>query len=246
MDIDLHCHAKLSKASAFNLEYFLETKQAALRNGVRAIALTEHFNTSRFHEIYETLEKHYPYRENYYDLDGFKVFCGMEVDVEEGGHVLLIGRREDVLSLHCELEPFLAQENFPGLEFLLNKANEREMIKIGAHPFRNSNSLGRLPGELLRQFDFLELNGKDFKKENNPVFQLADSLHLPVVAGSDTHHWLQMGCLKNRLAQECTTVSQLKTCLRKGNYEIIISPRIKIKLSCARVVKKILKRFAYA
>jgi len=117
------------------------------------------------------------------------------------------------------------------------------MIKIGAHPLRNDNPLGKLPDTLLKKLDFLELNGKDIKK-SSCVFQLAERLDLPVVAGSDTHLWLQVGCVRNRLDKDCTTVSQIKAALEEGKYDTCITSGINIKLSCAKIAKKILKKLS--
>ncbi|MFZ7101139.1 MAG: PHP domain-containing protein [Peptococcaceae bacterium] len=245
MDIDLHCHAKLSKKSAFNLKHFLKLQQASIKAGLQAIALTEHFNTRGFTEIYETLENLYHYRDDYYDIGGLKVFCGLEVDVQEGGHVLLIGKRDDVLNLYKELLPFQAKENFPSLKHLLTEAGAREMLKIGAHPFRNKISLSRLSGNLLVNFDSLELNGKDFRMAP-AVLQLAASLNLPVTAGSDTHHWLQAGCVRNQLAHDCSTVNQIKDCIKKGLYQTSISPWIGLRLTGAGLAKKLLKELTSA
>jgi len=242
MDLDMHCHAKLSKKNPFNLRHFQKMQNCALRNGLQAIALTEHFNTPGFAEIHECLKEHYPYREDYYDAGGLKVFCGLEVDIKEGGHVLLIGKREDVLELQAELITSLLTEGFPSLEWLAKEADKRDMLKICAHPYRKEHNLSGLSEERFKQFDFLELNGKDYKKEEQ-VRRLAASLRMKVVAGSDTHHWMQVGCVRNRLAQDCTTVSQLKRSLSRGNYETVISPIIGLKLSGARLAKKILKKY---
>lgn len=245
MVIDLHCHAKLSKKAPFSINHFHKLQQAALRTGLQAIALTEHFNTRGFDQVYETLINLYPYRDDFFDVRGLKVFCGMEVDVREGGHILLIGKREEVLSLQKELSLFLDKGTFPPLDFLLQEAGRREMLKIGAHPFRNNHSLGRLNADLLKQLDCLELNGKDFKKED-AVIRMAVSLHLPVAAGSDAHHWLQVGCVRNQLDKDCTRVSQIRDCLKEGRSKTVIAAGIGLKLTGARVVKKILKRFSYA
>ncbi|MEA4848502.1 MAG: PHP domain-containing protein [Clostridiaceae bacterium] len=241
MDIDLHCHAKLSKKSKFSIKHFTSLQQTAIRNGLQAIALTEHFNTWGFEEVYEALECRYTYRDDYYDVDGLMVFCGMEVDVREGGHILVIGKRDDVLNLQKTLLPFMTKDKYPPMDYLLEEAEKREMLKIGAHPYRDDHSLGRLDVNLLKRLDFLELNGKDFKKGDS-VIKLADSVDLSVVAGSDTHHWLQVGCVKNRLAEYCYTVSQLKRCLKEGRYYTVISPWIGLRLTSAGIVKKMLKK----
>ena len=56
---------------------------------IRWIALTEHFNTKNFHEVYDTLDAHFPYEDGYYNVFGLKVFPGMEVDILEVGHILM-------------------------------------------------------------------------------------------------------------------------------------------------------------
>ena len=99
MKIDFHTHGKLSKKVTFSLEYFKEMLDAAKKNGLDAIALTEHFNTHQFMDVYDTLDKEFPYANDYYDVNGVKVFPGMEVDIQEKGHILFIGGRENIRGL---------------------------------------------------------------------------------------------------------------------------------------------------
>ncbi|KPU42383.1 phosphatase YcdX [Oxobacter pfennigii] len=240
MDIDLHCHAKLSKKSQFSRSNFNNLIRAALRSGFHAIAVTEHFNTSGFEKIYELMDS-YPYIDDHYIIDGLKVFCGMEVDIKEGGHVAIIGKRDDVSSLHNVLSPNLNKENYPSIDYLIKEAKKRNMIMIGAHSYRNNKSLSNLPDDILKQLDFLELNGKDYKK-SHMVMRLAQSLNMKVTAGSDTHYWLQMGCIRNRLNAEANTIEELRKALSKSNT-IIISPVIGLKVKAAAAVKKIMKQF---
>lgn len=104
MNIDLHTHGKLSKKSTFSPEYFAEMMFEAKANGLQAVALTEHFNTSNFFAMYETLDQTYPYNGHYYDVNGLKLFPGMEVDIAETGHILLIGLKENVLAVRALLD----------------------------------------------------------------------------------------------------------------------------------------------
>jgi len=46
------------------------------------------------------------YENEYYLIDGIKVFPAMEVDIKEVGHILLIGNRTDIRELRIALEPF--------------------------------------------------------------------------------------------------------------------------------------------
>ena len=80
MNFDFHTHAKLSKKVDFSLAYIEEMAKHAFESGLDGLALTEHFNTKNFHEVYDTLEEHFPYVDGYFNIFGLKVFPGMEVD----------------------------------------------------------------------------------------------------------------------------------------------------------------------
>ena len=74
MKIDFHTHVKISKKSAFMPDYFKEMMEEAKASGLTAISMTEHFNTLRFLDIYKFLDQHYEYQDDYYDIDGLKLF----------------------------------------------------------------------------------------------------------------------------------------------------------------------------
>ena len=113
MNFDFHTHAKLSKKVDFSLTYFEEMVHSGTAKRVlMVIALTEHFNTKNFHEVYETLDAHFSYVDGYYDMFGLKVFPGMEVDVLEVGHILCIGDLQDVRAMREELNEFYRKGAF--------------------------------------------------------------------------------------------------------------------------------------
>ena len=192
MKIDFHTHGKISKKVSFSLDYFMEMVNSAKDNGLDAFALTEHFNTHQFSDVYDTLDKEFPYVDDYYEVNGVKVFPGMEVDIKETGHILFVGRREDIRGLHMKLTPYLDKDHFIPFHLLLEEASEFNFIKIGAHPFRDSTPLHHLERALLSRLDAFDLNGKDLFKQGisvakEKVFPFAEELGLPVVGGSDTH-----------------------------------------------------------
>ena len=76
----------------------------AKAQGLDAITLTEHFNTHRFEDVYGTLDTLYPCNNHYYDVDGFRIFTGMEVDVAEGGHILVSGPKDKLLEVRAALD----------------------------------------------------------------------------------------------------------------------------------------------
>ena len=60
MKIDFHTHANLTKNVDFHVEEFLDKINEARESGLDAIALTEHFNTNNFKDIYDKLNNNFP------------------------------------------------------------------------------------------------------------------------------------------------------------------------------------------
>src|SRR5699024_11528715 len=76
------------------------------------LEITEHFNATNIFELYDMLQETYPYEKDYYKIDGMKVFCGIEVDVKEKGHFLVIGSRDDILNISYLLIPYRDKDSF--------------------------------------------------------------------------------------------------------------------------------------
>jgi histidinol phosphatase-like PHP family hydrolase len=236
MKIDLHTHAKWSKNIEFSYDYYLGMMREAGKY-LDAVALTEHFNTLNFQDMFAQLDKHCHYEGNYYVVEGVKVFPGIEVDVLENGHILLIGARESILAVHSRLENHTVEGEFIKLEHLLDLSKEYDCVSIGAHPFREANPLYQVKPQLLARLDALDLNGRDLhhygKGMKEKVQSLAELIDLPVVAGSDTHQPLQFGSVFNRFEQACDTIEQLRAVLRRGAYDYQISEHFHQKVQLA-------------
>ena len=247
MKFDFHTHAKLSKNVDFSLPYFEEMAQQALQAGLDGIAVTEHFNTKNFFEVYETLDAHFPYVEGYYDVFGLKVFPGMEVDVLEVGHILWIGDRQDVRALREELHDFTEKGAFIPFANLLALRSKYEMLVIGAHPFRSETSLTQHEPSLLKKLDAFDLNGKDLHKrgiqENTKdVNQFASALDKPVVGGSDTHQYRQYGAVYTVLDQPCKNVTELKNVIVNRQFSVEVAEDLHERVSEAVRLKAIAKK----
>lgn len=244
MWIDFHTHTKMSKKIDFSIDYFMKMVRSAQKNGLDALALTEHFNTKRYEDIYSTLNKHFIYHHDYYDVNGFKVFPGMEVDIKEKGHILLIGNRDDIQTIHNGFVGKIEKSKFPTFEEVLGTAEQFNVLKIGAHPTRISTPLTHLSNEKLQRFDAFDLNGKDVAKQKDTIVrlqQLGQQLGKPVVCGSDSHLPVQFGCVKNQLYKDCDTIDDLRQCLIERQYEIRVSNYAALKVFAARFVKRTLK-----
>ncbi|MBN2981517.1 PHP-associated domain-containing protein [Cohnella algarum] len=249
MRIDLHTHAKLSKASDFSPAYYDEMLREAKANGLDALALTEHFNTRHFFDVYDQLDRLFPYNGEHYEAGSLKIFPGMEVDVRETGHILLIGRKEHILDVRRRLEPFTEKDAFIPFAELMTLAEEVPLLKIGAHPFRESTPLHHLDRSELRRLDAFDLNAKDmyeYGSETNRrrVERFAAELGKPVTAGSDTHQCLQYGSVYNELRRPCRSVADLKQAIADGAYDIRVAETLPVQVKASIMLKKLLKQIA--
>lgn len=244
MYIDFHTHANLSKKITVSVEDFRKKMQEAKRSGLDALAITEHFNSTNIIELYKMLEKEYPYEQDYYLIEGIKVFCGLEVDVKENGHFLIIGSREEILTIARLLITFQDKENFIPVKDLISLIEDFNVLKIGAHPLRESTPWEHHDIAVLEQFDAFDLNGKDLHTYGGEIetrVRAFAALHdVPVVGGSDTHHHLQYGAIMNRFP-ECGTVTELREIIRENTFETEISPELDEKVKAAKQVKKKIK-----
>jgi len=246
MKIDLHTHAKLSKASDFSKNYYEEMIREALDNGLDALALTEHFNTRHFDEVYRQLDCMFPYNGEYYDAGGLKIFPGMEVDIRETGHILLIGRKEFILETRRRLDGYTEKGAFIPFDDLMDLAEGFPLLKIGAHPFRESTPLHHLTRSQLSRLDAFDLNAKDMyqygsEANQDQVQRFAADLGKPVTAGSDTHQCLQFGSVYNELQMPCESAAELKDAIMQGAYQLHVSDSLPIKVKASVMLKKLMK-----
>lgn len=251
MIFDFHTHGKLSKKVEFSLDYFHNMVKAAKANGLDGFSLTEHFNTRNFFDVYNTLDEVYPYEHGYYLVDNVKVFPGMEVDIQEVGHILIVADRTTIRDIRTLLDPYTSKGNFIKFAQLVELVAPFEILIIGAHPYRKSTPLYDLDPALLSKLDAFDLNGKDLhsmgiEENSHLVYQFAKKLNKPVVGGSDTHHQLQYGCILNRLNKDCNTVSDLKDIVSSGAYTIHISEDLTEKVQNATEQKAIEKKMMEA
>jgi hypothetical protein len=245
MNIDFHTHGKLAKRLPFSSEYaewqFREAKQA----GLNAICLTEHYNSDELARFYKYLGDHLERDGDGRLYEGLRIFAGMEIDIAEQGHILVIGELDGIASLYEELSPYLKQEEHPTFEQLLTISLPYSVLIGAGHPFRASSRIPTLPEELLKKLDFVELNGHDVALDGECIVEktnaFAERLELPVLAGSDTHQSIQFGCIYTKFENDCATVSALKKEVAQSKYTIEYSDSAQAQVKNAKLVKRALK-----
>lgn len=246
MYIDFHTHGKLAKKLPFSKIYTNWLLEEAKNGGLDAICVTEHFNTLQFDEMYQYIvDSCKRDGDSLLASNGLRIFTGMETDIAEGGHVLCIGKPEEILELNHKLEPYKEKKYFLPFEKLMNLFSEYAVIVGAGHPYREGGHIPELPMEQLKRFHFLDLNGKDIaikpKETEEKVLALGECLGIPVVSGSDTHQAVQYGCVRTCMEKEVNMVKELYQEMLAGNYKICTSEYAAFQVKAAGLLKKALK-----
>lgn len=245
MNIDFHTHGKLAKYLAFSPAYTDWLFGEAASAGLDAICLTEHFNTLGFDQVYADIAARFPREGDAFNVNGLLVFPGMEVDVVESGHTLVLGTMEEILDFNRALEPYKAKGSFLPLTELAEEVRRRGLFFGAAHPFRAPGHIPEQPREALAAFQFVDLNGKDlahdFEGTIAKTCAFAQELGVPVVSGSDTHQAFQYGCAVTVMSERVTTVADLRAQVLSGDYRISCASDLAFKVKTAGMLKRALK-----
>lgn len=246
MNLDFHTHGKLAKKLPFSPAYTDWLFGEAQAAGLDALCLTEHFNTLQFNKLYGYLLQTAVRDGDTLVLEnGLRIFPGMETDIAEGGHVLSIGPAEAILELNARLERYKTPGSYLPFARLAELFREYPVLIGAGHPFRQGGHIPELPEELLAQFDFLDLNGKDIAENADRTKQLVEGLGArlgkPVAAGSDTHQAVQYGCVRTVFPQAFSTIEALRSQLAEKNYRIEVSEQAAFQVRTAGLLKRALK-----
>jgi len=213
--VDTHTHPKLSKHFAFDGRRVARMVRMARRVGLDAMALTEHFHATGYWEVAAHLDRTYPARHGIYWADDLALIPGAEVNIREGAHVIVLGEVAELRRLDAAFPEPLSGGYEPRLGEFLDVTEDFEVARIGAHMFRVGKELGKFRPDDLRRLHALEVNGKDFGTEVMLLAQ-ARALDLPIVGGSDAHHWLQVGVRHTLVHAEELSVPTLIKTIREG------------------------------
>jgi len=238
--IDTHTHPNISKHFAFNPQVITRMVARGRRVGLDAIALTEHFHAREYWKVHQHLEATYPQDRGVFHVDGLALVPGAEVNIREGAHVIVLGEIGELWRLDQAFPDRLSRGYEPTLREFLDVTDDFDLARIGAHMFRRLKELGKFPAGDLRRLHALEMNGKDFGLETMLLVQ-ARALGLPVVGGSDAHHWLQLGVRHSLVHTEELTVHSIVKAIREGLTGYAGTPYTPLRVVTAKSLKKITK-----
>lgn len=192
MNIDLHNHTLISSSCSILDPQDLIRRAVAL--GLDGIAVTEH-NTMRGGLKVQEMARGF----------GLKVFPAQEISTASGD-VLVFGVEEEGLRGISVLE-------------LFDLAQERKGILIAAHPFRHTAF--SLSNDVLKYshcFSAIEVfNGNCTLEEMKQARDLALSLDLPQVGGSDAHSLAMVGRYYTNFPRKVSNISELIACIRENS-----------------------------
>lgn len=170
--LDLHSHTNHSGDCFVSLE---ELVRLAAGRGITHLAVTDHDNC-------KAAQQHAGAR---WPID---VIFGEEVSLDDGGHLIALGIREEIRSRT--------------LPEALREMRAAGAFTIVPHPYKSDSGILGRPGSdtlearaLLREWaDAIEVcNSKLPDAENARAFVLARELGKPMVAGSDAHFGYDVG-----------------------------------------------------
>lgn len=204
---EFHCHAKLLGQVPFKPVYLERRLNRARALGLDVLAITEHLEAPDYQEIYRCLEALCRNDSGTARWHGVTVLTGAEITISSGQDILLIGGTGYIKELVKRLGFYPG--NPPRFEELMDASEDLELLRVGAHPCRRGKCLWSL-GPQLKRLDALEINASELSKASY-VQEQAQQLGLPVLAGSDAHHWLQIGRVYNILPlHDRFTIPELK------------------------------------
>jgi len=190
MLIDLHCHTKVRSAcSALTPDALV---RAARARGLDGVCITEHDALWAREDI-----------ERVGAEMGFVVLRGVEVTTEVG-HVLTYGL--------AAFAPEMAT-----LASLHRIVRAEGALMFLAHPSRRYGALP--PDDLASYFDSIEVqNASEGVLENDNAAQMARSLRLPGIGGSDAHSAREVGICATRFEADVRDEASFLVALRSGAY----------------------------
>jgi PHP family Zn ribbon phosphoesterase len=246
MKVDLHFHAVLSKRIGFVPVFFLQVIQQAQQVGLDALAMTNHFDTPGFADIYAYLDREYAYSGHAYEVGSVKLLPGIEVSVREGPHLLALGGREAILEYQRRFRHSKMPETYCSARDFFDRQEGLPLLTICAHPFRPRREITRIDDSLYPRFDALELNARDLVLLGRDIVVrtegFAQEYHLPVVGGSDAHHYHQLGSVYSRFDLTLDTVAELQRAIQQAQYTIHIDDLLEKRVAAARRAKEAIKQ----
>jgi predicted metal-dependent phosphoesterase TrpH len=184
---DLHIHTTYSSDSSVTPKALVE--KLVTHNFIKVAAVTDH-DTVQGLSVTQQLASTYP---------DILIIPGVEISTAEGD-LLILGTEE------TPPKPWT-------VEGVVDFAREGDFVSVVAHPYREYGM-----GDLARNYkvDAIEvLNGESSSHANKLAHELANSMSLPGIAGSDAHQPSEV-CSVYTEVQASLDVNEILKAIKKG------------------------------
>jgi predicted metal-dependent phosphoesterase TrpH len=188
---DLHIHTKYSPDASIPPKTIIDQLNA--HPTIKAIAITDH-NTTEGYQKTQQLAQAYP---------DTLIIPGFEISAI-GGDIIILGIAE------IPPKPWNVQD-------IIDFAHKRDAITIAAHPYRAYGL-----GDLAKNFnlDAIEvLNGVSTPTANRAADNLAKTMGLPGVAGSDAHNTDELWTVYNEI-QASSDIAEILKAVKNGQVRV--------------------------
>ena len=194
--VDLHIHTNYSSDATIQPKIIVD--QLYAHPFIKAIAITDHNTLEGYYKVHELAS-------TYQDI---LIIPGVEVSTIDGD-LIVLGVTE------LPPRPWTVQS-------VIDFSQERNGISIAAHPYREHGL-----GDLTKNYDvdtIETLNGASTLQANKLAENLARTMGLPGVAGSDAHHADELWTVYTEI-QASSDIDEILKAIKKGLIRISSTER---------------------
>ena len=188
---DLHIHTTSSPDASIPPKTIVNQLHA--HPHIKAIAITDHNTTEGYHKVQKLASAY----------EDILIIPGAEITTTEGD-VILLGTTE------LPPKPWTPKN-------VINFAKQKNSLSIAAHPYR-AYGLGDQTKNY--NFDAIEtLNGISTPQANKMAENLAKTMNLPGVAGSDAHRTNEMWTVYTEI-QASSDIDEILKAIKRGQVRV--------------------------
>ena len=194
---DLHIHTTYSPDASINPKTIVN--QLYAHPFIKAVAITDHNTTKGYHKVRKLASAY----------EDILIIPGIEVSTTEGD-IIILGLAE------LPPKPWTPEN-------IINYAKEKNGITVAAHPYRTYGL-----GDLAKNYDLdaIEvLNGISTPQANKMAQNLAKTMSLPGVAGSDAHRADEMWTVYTEV-QASSNTEEILTAIKKGLVKVASTKKV--------------------
>ncbi|WP_223699951.1 hypothetical protein [Sutcliffiella deserti] len=211
----------ISNETISNKDQIIAAVKRAKENQLTALVLAKEFISQNIDNFFDYLDTTEQYFDDYYFIEGIKVFSAIEVITNEIGKVLMVGSRYDLKTFNYFFREYQQEgEKVPLLE--LDKISKTlNFIMICEHPLKKNLLIDEKSEELVKTFHCCVIDERNFKDYGLPkLVEIAAKYRLPVIAGGGELLTTSYGEVVNVLERDCETINEIKEILKEGLFNI--------------------------